>query len=1139
MDSEPVYVTFEFKGDLAAEVDRVKLSVRGLRDDAAKTFQQLLRDSDKAFNGLNQASRALVLQIERQGVELRQVAAAQNALDAEYREGAITLDTYIEAKARLTVQEGALRNEITLAIRTLNEQSQAMQRAAGAATGGTAGFDRLSFSVQQVARELPTATMGAHMFFLAISNNLPILADNIKKARQEYALLIAQGQKATPVWKQILASITSWQTALVVGITLLVAYGEDIVEWARKLIGARKALDDITVMQKAFNKATLEAYGEIGDEMAVINKLRATWNALAGDMNAKQKFIAENRSEFSELGVVVSGVKDAENLLTENTGAFIESLKLRAQAAAATSLATEKYKEQLLREEKSGVAATRPVTRWDNIRNSFSFTMRTDGAAAYRRKEAESLAAEAREAQRAAEAYTDLAIARESAAVKILEGAGIKQKKNTFLDSAGERLREIEEAYKKMQQEELEREIELRREHISLRDDGIEKTVAQIEVEYDARIAKVAKESAGLIKAQNDINRKEWEAAHPTWKEDGLTPPKGITGVKDLGENDRDYLDRLVVVAREKRLKDITEAEKKAAEDLKNIQDEVDSHFLTTLENELLEIDRFYKEKIKAAREAGATEEDISRLNSQEQREELEARSNNEREAALRRIGIEEDMESRLLDARTGSEELYQIKKNAMEQKYIRQRLSVLKKALVAENGQRQQATQAEIARMENALTALQQNAKKLKEELLSGVLSAVSDIADAIGEMDDGLAEAMRTVSAMAGIAQNLIAGNYLGAGVAAISSALSALSRENAQIVAAAKKSEADYWDAVNYRIERQIELLKELGGINGGQAKESIQKEIDMLREEAENFDFMVSEKEYRRLMGLAASGFSTATDDFTKDFLTRYISGWDMVRGGFVRDFEWDNLLSGLTAEEIASLREIPEIWQLLPEDLQNYVIGIGEAIEKQKELNDYTAELNTATTRNAIADNIIEGFKAGRRSAAEFADDFEDMMKDAVLQSIKIKALEGPLKEWYESFAAMASDGLTEEEIAELREMYNNIIAAGGEQLSQMEDVTGLDFTSSSREASRKGLESISQDSADLLNGKFTTMIYYQDKMCTSVMDIRTLISSAIGLMGEIATNTGYCRRLDAIDTNIAYIHKSLDAINRDGLSIKK
>lgn len=104
----------------------------------------------------------------------------------------------------------------------------------------TPRFNSLNVSVQQVARELPALAISANTFFLAISNNLPILADSISAVRKENLELIASGQKAVPVWKQVAGSLLSWQTALVAGVTILSMYGEEIFNVAGEMSGLSK-----------------------------------------------------------------------------------------------------------------------------------------------------------------------------------------------------------------------------------------------------------------------------------------------------------------------------------------------------------------------------------------------------------------------------------------------------------------------------------------------------------------------------------------------------------------------------------------------------------------------------------------------------------------------------------------------------------------------------------------------------------------------------------------------------------------------------------------------------------------------------------------------------------------------------------
>ena len=119
----------------------------------------------------------------------------------------------------------------------------------------TQRYNGLNASIQQIARELPAAAMGPQMFFMAISNNLPIFADELSRARKEYAAMTAAGEKGTPVWKQLLSSIMSWQTLLAVGIMLLVTYGDEFGKWVTSLFKGKQALDAAAVATEEYHNA--------------------------------------------------------------------------------------------------------------------------------------------------------------------------------------------------------------------------------------------------------------------------------------------------------------------------------------------------------------------------------------------------------------------------------------------------------------------------------------------------------------------------------------------------------------------------------------------------------------------------------------------------------------------------------------------------------------------------------------------------------------------------------------------------------------------------------------------------------------------------------------------------------------------
>lgn len=213
-------------------------------------------------------------------------------------------------------------------------------------------FDGLHFSIQQIAREMPTLAMGPQMFFLAISNNLPIFSDELARAKREYAELIKTGQKGTPVWKQVVKSLLSWQTAMTTGIMLLVMYGDKIVKSISDMTGwgvaARKkkeAAEQLAAAEKKMAEQTANAVTEL-------EALSRVWLQLGNDMNAKITFINENASAFNKLGISINSVADAENLLIRNKQAFIEAQFAKAEGAVLAEMAADKYKDVLEKQKK-------------------------------------------------------------------------------------------------------------------------------------------------------------------------------------------------------------------------------------------------------------------------------------------------------------------------------------------------------------------------------------------------------------------------------------------------------------------------------------------------------------------------------------------------------------------------------------------------------------------------------------------------------------------------------------------------------------------------------------------------------------------------------------------------------------------
>lgn len=286
------------------------------------------------------------------------------------------------------------------------------------------GFTPLAFQVQQLAREFPSLTISAQQFFLAISNNLPMLADELTRARMANKALRAEGKATIPVFRQVISSIFSWQTVLVVGITLLTAYGKEIGTWVKGLFTAKEAALSMAEAQDKVNDALKkDGYG-IGEQIAKVKELQMQWRALGDDLKARKQFIVDNKDAFDDLGVKVDSVNDAENLLVTNTGAFIDALSARARAAAGMKLAAEAYEKALIEQQKVDEEIKKGYVK------VFVNEELTTIKRPYTDTEKEELMAPVRALEAQAEAYLNVSAESQKAASEILKNAGIEEAAN-------------------------------------------------------------------------------------------------------------------------------------------------------------------------------------------------------------------------------------------------------------------------------------------------------------------------------------------------------------------------------------------------------------------------------------------------------------------------------------------------------------------------------------------------------------------------------------------------------------------------------------------------------------------------------------------------------------------------------------
>lgn len=281
-----------------------------------------------------------------------------NALAAQYGLNVIALNNMSQA-TRENTEEGRALEEVTRAIRA---RMSALQEATGNYTLSVGHYQKawsgLSFSIQQVVRELPAMAVSANTFFLAISNNIPMVTDEIRRLREQNELLRARGEQTVSVTRTIIRSLFSWQSALVVLLSVFSMFGKDILNWIANIFKARTAIISTTKAISNINKELETTNGSYGQNVVTLKRLQEEWKNLKTEAEKKQ-WIKDNKTEFDNLRVSVNKVTDAENIFVKNTEAVLNALRLRAKAAAAQKLAEEQYEKALVARNKAETEASK------------------------------------------------------------------------------------------------------------------------------------------------------------------------------------------------------------------------------------------------------------------------------------------------------------------------------------------------------------------------------------------------------------------------------------------------------------------------------------------------------------------------------------------------------------------------------------------------------------------------------------------------------------------------------------------------------------------------------------------------------------------------------------------------------------
>ena len=476
-------VAKDIEAQVKAETAKAKLDGQLLANEQKKLRNQQLMEKQNRKRALSEEE--ITNALSTQAKSMQQASEQNRVLRQAMRETDLTAADSAE-KMELYNRKIMENEEI------LDKNSDAMIQRKRNIGNYASAWNGLGASVQQVARELPSLTIGFNTFFLAISNNLPMLVDELKRASERVKELKEAGEDAEPVWKQLGKSIFSWQTALIVGITLLSMYGDEVIEWGKSLFKGKENAEDLEAAQKKINASFKGSGIGIGEQVAKVKQLSERWKELGGDLESQKKFVVENKDAFNELGVEVTSVKDAENLLVTNTEAFIQAMVQRAQASAGLKLASEQYEKALQKQIEIDEAIKKGVTGWDKTKaNAANFglaqagiTERVSAQDVFDERIA-GMKKEKEEIESLAFNYLNLSNAKDEDSKATLENANIQ------LIEGNQGTQAAEDAAKKR----MEIEKALRDSRIALINDEEKRELAALRAAFDDKLAEIEGQS--------------------------------------------------------------------------------------------------------------------------------------------------------------------------------------------------------------------------------------------------------------------------------------------------------------------------------------------------------------------------------------------------------------------------------------------------------------------------------------------------------------------------------------------------------------------------------------------------------------------------------------------------------------------
>lgn len=189
---------------------------------------------------------------------------------------------------------------------------------------------------------------------------------------------------------------------------------------------------------------------------------------------------------------------------------------------------------------------------------------------------------------------------------------------------------------------------------------------------------------------------------------------------------------------------------------------------------------------------------------------------------------------------------------------------------------------------------------------------------------------------------------------------------------------------------------------------------------------------------------------------------------------------------------------------LPDMIQDYIDKYADAInDLTEQLQEKFTQMSFDDLENSFFDTLMDMSK----DVEDFTDDFSKYLMRAVLKAKVGDLLDKDLKEFYDEWSKLAEDGLSQTEIDYLNQKYNDLIKKGLELRNEASKITGYTGEGTSQSATSGGWQSMGQDTADELNGRFTALQIagenISSNMIATVAYMETIVATGISTNGAV------------------------------------